>query len=263
MGTDDVRAVLAEQLPDLRVQTIDFLGEGQENVAYEVNGTLIVRFAKDIARQGDEPALLATVAGFSTLPIPRTRFFVPELGCLAYDKLPGVPLIDLAIRPPMVAEVLTTFLTAVQAIPVERIAGLVGVDDDPPEQWLAEARESYAAVEVPDRHRPAIERFLATPPHHRDYEPVFSHNDLGIEHVLIDQDTGAVTGVIDWSDAAICDPAYDYGLIFRDLGVLGPYPDRARFYARCSLLEDLAYGIEFAKPSFVDKSIESLRWVFG
>jgi hypothetical protein len=33
----------------------------------------------------------------------------------------------------------------------------------------------------------------------------------GIEHVLVDQDTFAVTGVLDWTDAALVDPAYDFG----------------------------------------------------
>jgi len=27
-----------------------------------------------------------------------------------------------------------------------------------------------------------------------------------------------VTGIIDWSDAAIVDPAHDFGLLHRDLG---------------------------------------------
>jgi len=47
---------------------------------------------------------------------------------------------------------------------------------------------------------------------------VFSHNDLGIEHVLGTPATAAVTGVIDWGDAALIDPACDFGLLYRDLG---------------------------------------------
>jgi aminoglycoside phosphotransferase (APT) family kinase protein len=30
--------------------------------------------------------------------------------------------------------------------------------------------------------------------------------------------TRASTGIIDWSDAALADPAYDFGLLCRDLG---------------------------------------------
>jgi aminoglycoside phosphotransferase (APT) family kinase protein len=35
---------------------------------------------------------------------------------------------------------------------------------------------------------------------------------------LMDVGVNAVTGIIDWSDAAIADPARDLALIYRDLG---------------------------------------------
>jgi aminoglycoside phosphotransferase (APT) family kinase protein len=37
----------------------------------------------------------------------------------------------------------------------------------------------------------------------------FCHNDLGIEHVLVDPTTLKITAIIDWTDAAVADPAYD------------------------------------------------------
>jgi aminoglycoside phosphotransferase (APT) family kinase protein len=106
---------------------------------------------------------------------------------------------------------------------------------------------------------------------------VFSHNDLGIEHVLVDPDTGAITGIIDRSDAAMVDPAYDVGLLYRDLGpvaldaILRSEPgagddglrERAVFYARCNVLEDLAYGYEAGRPEYVDKSLAALRRLFA
>jgi hypothetical protein len=78
-----------------------------------------------------------------------------------------------------------------------------------------------------------------------------------LEHVLVDVEANAVTGIIDWTDAAIADPARDLALIYRDLGpeacklVLAHYEgsfgdadrERAVFYARCKLIEDLAYGL--------------------
>jgi aminoglycoside phosphotransferase (APT) family kinase protein len=86
---------------------------------------------------------------------------------------------------------------------------------------------------------------------------VFCHNDLGVEHVLVDVGASAVTGIIDWTDAAIADPARDLAPIYRDLGpevfdlTLAHYGgrfddadrERAVFYARCKLLEDIAYGV--------------------
>jgi aminoglycoside phosphotransferase (APT) family kinase protein len=78
--------------------------------------------------------------------------------------------------------------------------------------------------------------------------------------LLVDVEAWTVTGVIDWADAAITDPARDLAMIYRDLGpdvfdltlehYGGRFDDadrgRAAFYARCKLLEDAAHG--FAAP---------------
>ncbi|MCX4094418.1 phosphotransferase family protein [Nocardia sp. alder85J] len=267
----EVRDVVADRLPGYRIETVAMLGAGQDNVAYLVNGELIVRFGKEsdprarAARIDTEARLLAAVARVSPVPVPEPAFVVAAQGCLAYFAVPGVPLIELsearrALHANSIAETLGRFLGALHAVPTERFADLVEVDMQPPEQWLVAATECYesAVGEIPHTQQDAVERFLATPPPAEPYEPVFSHNDLGIEHVLVQPDSGAVTGIIDWSDAAITDPAYDFGLIHRDLGVdaldialraygIGDQPRiraRARFYAVCSALEDMAYGLE-------------------
>ena len=86
-----------------------------------------------------------------------------------------------------------------------------------------------------------------------------------------------VTGIIDFSDAALVDPAYDFALILRDLGPGAfdaaaqtaqktgdrDFQARALLYARCSVLEDLQYGLATDHPAYVDKSLVSLDWLFA
>ncbi|GAA0824627.1 phosphotransferase family protein [Streptosporangium amethystogenes subsp. fukuiense] len=283
------RDAVAAHLPGYRADTVTPLGEGQDNLAYEVNGELIVRFSQeaDPVRRAmlvdREARLLTGVAGFSPVPVPEPRFTVAEQGCLAYFKLPGLPLLDLPpserlSHGPSVAATLGGLLSALHAVPLDRLAGLVELDAPPLSEWLDEAVEIYPTIikEIPETHRRTVQTFLDTPPPDGGYDPVFSHNDLGIEHVLVDPATGAVTGVIDWSDAAIVDPAYDFGLLYRDLGpaaleaALGGYRpgdltalrERALFYGGCSLLEDLAYGLETGQNSYVSKSRTALEWFF-
>ncbi|MEU6810561.1 phosphotransferase [Streptomyces sp. NPDC046831] len=284
----DVCGVVATHLPAYRIDSVVHLGEGEDNTAYEVNGELILRFRKEpdaqvrAAKVNDEARLLAAVASISPLPIPEPAFTVAEQGCLAYFKLPGLPLIDLPLpqrstHGTSIAAVLGELLTALHGVPLDQMAELVDTDDQPNELWLREAAETYGALapRVPKAHRPAVEAFLDTPPPADGRTLVFSHNDLGIEHVLIDPVTCAVTGVIDWSDAAIVDPACDFGLLYRDLGpeaarlALRNYPAgtreigaRAAFYARCSVLEDMAYGIETGHLKYLDKSLTALKWLF-
>lgn len=131
------------------------------------------------------------------------------------------------------------------------------------------------AAEVPAAHRRPVDAFLTAPPPEGSWSVGFSHNDLGIEHILVDTD-GTSTGLVDWADAALVDPACDFGRIYRDLGppalnaALRQYePDdprlteRAIYYARCMVFEDLGYGLETGRGSYVDKSLTALAWLFA
>jgi aminoglycoside phosphotransferase (APT) family kinase protein len=156
----------------------------------------------------------------------------------------------------------------------------VGTDDQPLTEWRDEAAHLYltVAAQIPASHQHGIEAFLQAPPPDARDALVFSHHDLGIEHVLVDPVTWTVTGIIDWTDAALVDPAYDFGLLCRDLGPaalrvavdrygtaandISALVERAFFYARCTMLADLKYGIESGRDSYVNKSLAALDWLF-
>jgi len=287
----DVRGAVTAHLPGYRIDTVELVGEGKDNIAFEVNGELIVRFTKEgdphhpATTADDQALLLAAVAGISPLRVPAPVFTLDEQGCLAYFKLPGLPLIDLPIprreaHSTSIAATLGELLAALHRAPADRMTELVDTDDQPAQRWLSEAADTYATIaqKLPPAHRPAVEAFLDTPPPPDGHPLVFSHNDLGIEHVLVDPATWTVTGIIDWSDAAMVDPACDFGLLYRDLGpealhaaLLGYRADprqaeaistRAAFYAKCSVLEDMAYGIETGHLEYLDKSLAALAWLY-
>ena len=83
-----------------------------------------------------------------------------------------------------------------------------------------------------------------------------------------------VTGIIDWSDAALGDPAFDLGLVLRDLGpvagetAVARYAShglevdemlpRARFFATVRAVEDLAYGIDHDAQPYRDNALRAL-----
>jgi aminoglycoside phosphotransferase (APT) family kinase protein len=143
-----------------------------------------------------------------------------------------------------------------------------------------EARAVHPRLEdaIPSTHRGPVRTFLEAPPPPSAPRGhlVFCHDDLGAEHVLVDAD-GTVTGVIDWSDAVVGDPAGDLGRILRDLGPAAldaalaaldppePRATRARavFRARCGALEDMAYGRDADRPAYVARSVTALGWLFG
>ncbi|HXV93266.1 MAG TPA: phosphotransferase, partial [Pseudonocardia sp.] len=152
-------------------------------------------------------------------------------------------------------------------------------DTAPPGTWLEEAEEHYREVagHVPPASRGAVEVFLAGGPPADPGALAFCHNDLGAEHLLVDAGGARITGVIDWADAAIADPAYDLALVHRDLGpevldlTLAHYDppwdeadrDRAVFYSRCALLEDLAYGVGTGAGEYAEAALAHLGRTFA
>jgi aminoglycoside phosphotransferase (APT) family kinase protein len=281
--------VVGAGMPGVQVRGVELLGEGLDNLTFAVNGELVVRFSKEPepVRRAEliraETTLLAMVATISPLPVPEPVFTDPGRGCWAYAKIPGVPLLNLPLpqrlaHAPAAGAALGRFLAAVHAAPLAQMAQLAGPDEVPMTDWRDEAAENYATVRtmIPATRRGPAEAFVAAPPPDRGSTIVFCHNDLGIEHVLAVPGTGAITGVIDWGDAALADPARDFGLLYRDLGpavltaALASYRtddpaafrQRAVFYARCSLWEDLAYGAQAGRSAYTGKSLAALDWLF-
>lgn len=284
---DKIETLLARHLPGYEVRSVTVLGEGLDNAAHEVNGELIVRTSKeaDPAKRAEsirrEAGLLMAVSGISTLPVPEPVFVDPEAGTVAYRRLPGLPLIDHPVaEPALLAPDLGRFLGRLHGTPQGKFEGLVERDRYPLKAWLEDAEEDYMGVSgrlpAPDRRR--IEGFLVRNPPTEPRTLAFCHNDLGAEHVLVDVEANAVTGIIDWTDAAITDPARDLALVYRDLGpeacrmALAHYgglfdgSDRERtiFYARCKLIEDLAHGLGTpGAERYAEAGLSHLARTFG
>jgi aminoglycoside phosphotransferase (APT) family kinase protein len=206
-------------------------------------------------------------------------------GCLAHPWVPGTSLQSLLVADRVPGPDRRRLARDIGAV----IAAVAGVPP-PPEVEVDEGLPTWLAASPPfvdvidhllsDGERAAIARFVATPPPPGpppDALPL-THNDLGAEHVLVDPESLAITGIIDWSDAARADPAAELGRLLRDLGAgvlddvldgmgvdAAARPDvtaRAWCYARCLVLEDLAYAVE-RRPDLVAFERASLAALFA
>ncbi len=259
-----------------KIEQVIPLGQGSDHLVYEAEGGLIRRFPKhpDRATLTREARLLAAVAPHCPIPVPQAHV---EGDHLVYAKLPGRPLLDrLDLATPRLIATFAEALKALQAIPLADISAFTETEDDPPGAWLAEAAhhhggvgDALGTVAGAAARREAVAVFLATEPPPAAGVKVFSHNDFGAEHLLVDPVRLTATGIIDFSDAAITDPATDFGRLYRDFGpaalTLTPAPlrERAVFYARCLVFEDLAYGLTHEDPRYVGKSLAALGWLFA
>lgn len=223
--------------PELRIERYDFAGEGWDSTALLVNGEYIFRFAKrpDVAlRQAREAELLPLLADRLPLSIPRyTHVWSdpawPGARIVGYRLIPGDQIFADRARPEHRAEQaaqLGEFLSALHAIPLEEAqrCGVLGGDA---EKRRAAYRGFYEKVreDMPplfdSSAQAAIVAFWSG---YLDDDACFTfastltHRDLNTEHILHDPTTGKLTGVIDWGDASIDDPALDFVAVWTQLG---------------------------------------------
>ncbi|MFD0416991.1 aminoglycoside phosphotransferase family protein [Streptomyces sp. NPDC127108] len=219
-----VRALIGQLLPkepDLRVEPVD---EGGEHSTWWVGERYVLRLTLDedaAVRQRREVALRAAIQAYVPVAVPvsvAAGDWAPGLACTVDSRLPG----DSAERRPVGREGehdLAGMLRGLRALPPGRASAL-GLPRQEPRALDALRRSAEEALarlaaygEAPAAH---------VPPHGpaataRPAPAVVLHNDLKGEHLLVSS-TGRVSGVLDWADAVVGDPAEDVAGLALSIG---------------------------------------------
>lgn len=283
---------IATQFPQLRPVTANYLGEGCDSEALLINDRWVFRFPKTAeveAQLAIESALLPAIGDRLPVAVPRF-FFHGQPGehfprrFVGYAKLAGVPAIGLDPVTIAAADVtrLGLFLAALHGTPVET-ARACGVPVEDLRASLhalrAEALQSLTEIArvAPDAPLELWRSMLDRPPDVRSDEAlVLAHNDLAAEHILVDPAVGRITGVIDWSDAALTRAEVDFAGFFHWGGerlaaaVLRVYElsrprlpghalDVARYLGACRGALDVTFGTDSRRPEYVAAGLRALR----
>ncbi len=261
------RQLVATRFPEVAPQRVELLGVGWDNVAYLFDDARVFRFAqRAFAAQflKSEAEWLPRLAPHLPAPVPVPRWYgeVPELHpypFAGYALLTGTTAcragLDGAGRAALAAP-LGAFLRALHGIAVDASdrasapGDVIGRTDLVRRAPLLLERldEIGAALDaaLAARVRAAVEALATTSPWTAD--AVWVHGDFYLRHLLI-APGGDLSGVIDWGDLHLGDPALDLSIAwsflppsahgaFRD--AYGPIDDatwaRARF-------RGLHYGI--------------------
>jgi aminoglycoside phosphotransferase (APT) family kinase protein len=220
-----------------------------------------------------EAQLLPALAGALPAAIPRFEHVADGGRAVAYRKLPGSPVdgSDAGI-----GEQLGRFLAALHAFPTEEARALGAPSHD--RDWRGRY-ESFARgvlgragrllADDLRRAEAMVSAYLDEPANFA-FAPRVTHSDLGPAHVLARD--GRLTGVIDWSDARIGDPAIDLAWTLHGTppafaeAVLAGYGDddprlaeRALFFHRLGPWYELHYGIHFHRPAYVESGLAGVR----
>lgn len=292
MDEGQVRNLIDAAFPEIEIRNLAPFREGWANATWLVNGGTVFRFPKTAqaaASTRKEIALVPELARTLPVPVPDFRYAAPAGApghpwpFAGYPMVEGTPLADLGptgsgrrnhLAPTFAASV-ADFLTALHGFPVSKAAAL-GVPGGTAEDWRAWHASWW--LETRDLVRPhlgpveaaaasLIEVFLQDDRHFR-FTPVLLHHDLSEDHLLVDPITGTLTGVIDFEDAIIGDPAFDFiGVTNLGREVLdlyrGPrdkdFEERMRFYTRLQPLHKLRYGVETGRRDYIHRALARLR----
>jgi aminoglycoside phosphotransferase (APT) family kinase protein len=157
------------------------------------------------------------------------------------------------------------FLRVLHDLPLADLGLDIGPDDRFP-QTIARMRDEVLPLLEPAQ-RPAgaelLDRVTSIT------ASVLAHRDLGPEHVLVAD--GSVSGVIDWTDAALDDPAIDLSWTvhgtparFRDglVAAYGPSPTELRRsldWHRISPWHEVLWGMDEGGPAYIRSGLDGIR----
>jgi len=265
----------------------------------EVNGELIFRFPmrEDVVeRLKQELRLLPILEGALSMPIPHfdyighgdTEYPYTFVG---YHKIGSTPLGAESITPAQLSDLtpaLATFLTELHSFSHEQ-ALRVGFAEHSPEQWRQRWRQDYQDryTDLQLRVFPLLDEEMRTKTRYLwedflndedlfAFRPVLAHCDLGCEHIFCDPERSILTGVIDWGDANLGDPAIDFvGLHLRHgrdftKQVLTRYQSevdaffwrRIDFYLCYPPYSELLYGAYSGGETFIARGLAGLQEIF-
>ncbi len=282
--------------PDLAIQSYAAINDGWDSFVLAVNNNLIFRFPRTSDGEATlrrEIALLPVLG--PTLPLAIPRFSYIHQADASYPHLfVGYPLIAGEPLPTSfgleqqsaVAKQLGGFLTALHRFPVER-AVEQGVLRRDFAGWQAEYQSFHqrAVQEITmplltASERAAVERLWAdffSGLGQQPFTPTLCHNDLDRKHIIFNAQSGRVSGVIDWGDVVVRDPAADFtglrggvsdGFARQVLaaydGLVDPYFwARSRFYADVGAFHEIQYGVLNGDQGHIESGLALLRRVLA
>lgn len=302
----EIAAIIREHWPDFaveQVQAVPHAGWGGDSDAFLVNGRYIFRFPRhaDIVHAlAVEICLLPRLAPRVGLPIPAFQYVAADRTArdtertplfVGYPAIPGEPLtaalfqalvIGHDVTAERMAAQLGAFLSGLHTCPLE-VARDCGVPESahaPVEQITQQYQRAqtlvYPALDAAERT--FLDRLFSAfleDVRQEPWTPVLCHGDLSSDHILVDRsNAGQISGVIDFGDMAIGDPAgdfvwrHEYGAVFfqrvlahyhAPSGDVEAFARRVTYRHRLMAAGEITYGLKIGNAAYVDEGRRTLR----
>jgi aminoglycoside phosphotransferase (APT) family kinase protein len=221
--------LIEAQFPALVPAHVEPLGAGWDNTAYQINEMYVFRFPRRqlvIRCLEMEARLMPALGPRLPLPVPIPEFLgtpseVFPWPFLGHRKIPGRTACTVHLddtQRTQLAEPLARFLKALHTIPADEAARL-GAGSDPFQRLDMAPRLSRARTTLDelvqrgilDNLKPLWCLLNAAPALYSARANTLVHGDLYARQLLLDSE-GQVSGIIDWGDVHLGNPAVDFAL---------------------------------------------------
>ena len=247
ISESEARKDIEKNFPEFKDKKIEYLSEGMGSTAFVVNEEIIFRFAKNEKADASiekENRVLHKVQAYVDLAIPNFEYRrkgPKGFNLIGYKKIAGRGLKkeDLISREGEVniglTQQLSKFFKQLHSIPIT-VAKEWGLEEknfrSVYENELEDAKDYVYPLlkeKYPDDFQKIKEyienlfsNYLSDPKNFEyntpEHTPAVLHGDLEAEHIIFDEDSKNITGIIDWGGIRIGDPDYD---IFRPYSHFG------------------------------------------
>jgi aminoglycoside 2''-phosphotransferase len=249
VDADDARRELGDAgLTFSRIEPV--ADQGWASWTFELDGRFIVRFPRDaeiVDAMHREMRLLPALAAHVSFRVPEPVHVSDDW--YVYEKIPGR-----AFRRGDDLHAALAMIDELHTFPVDEARRLLRRPSRI--ESFAATRAMFEAEVFPLLDDVLLERVqpLCEPPP-LDHE-VFVHDDLGAEHVLVDEH-GRAVGIIDFEDATVGDPEVDRMPVHVVSG--RPLTERMWFYRCRSVLHHLVHDVREGDLDEIPGAIAELR----
>ena len=293
MKTPTCLAAVQACFPHLSIASVSPLGEGCANWCFETPDGLVFRFPKTLEIAAELEAITPIILELGdhlTLLTPSYELQGDWRGLpfVGYPKIPGDPLVAATLErhshPQALCAQIGSFLTELHSFPLARLREEFPNATENP--WLTAAIEFTSRCredvlpslpsKLSNRIQEEFDQFLAAL-EANPLKAVLIHGDLEPAHILLDDTTDKISGIIDFDDGGIGDPAWDMRLLLRYYGaarlkeILSHYSAcavddffwrRVQYYKRVGYVQDALNAQSVNNDAWLDKCLYAINAAF-